>query len=217
MNLDLNIDLGDLNFENIGSWPTAIKVAVCTLACLLILTAGYWFDISKQKLVIEKSQQKEAQLRKEFESKQRRAASLEAYKLQLMQIRKTFGDLLKQLPSKTEVPGLLEDITQIGVTSGLEFELFDPKNEVKHDFYAELPVRITVTGDYHQLAHFVSRIAGMNRIVTLHNFNIEHEKDKKTEKNALIKREMLRMDMTAKTYRYVDDFSFEEKPNAKKK
>lgn len=217
MNFDIDIDFSDLSFENIGKWPTAVKAGTCVLAFILILTLGYWFDISQQLLVIDKAKHKETQLRKEFESKQRRAASLEAYKLQLVQIRKTFGDLLRQLPSKTEVPGLLEDITQIGVSSGLEFKLFDPKDEVKHDFYAELPVRITVTGDYHQLAHFVSRIAAMDRIVTLHDFNIEKEKNNKAENDALIKRELLQMDMTAKTYRYVDDIGIEGKKHVKKK
>ena len=216
MNLNFDFDLEDLSFDNIGSWPIAIKIASCALIFVVIMLLGYWFHVSNQLLELERARHHEVQLRKEFESKQRKASSLQAYKLQLIKIRQTFGNLLRQLPSKTEVPGLLEDITLIGVSSGLEFKLFDPADEIRHDFYAELPIKVSVLGEYHQLAHFVSRVAGMSRIVTLHDLTLENIKADAKDKDSLLKNHRLRMDMTAKTYRYVDFVPKKEpKKNAK--
>jgi type IV pilus assembly protein PilO len=201
--MKMDISLDELTFDSMGSWPTPVKVAVCLLGFAVILGLGYWLDTSDQMKALNSAQQNEVKLRKEFEIKQGRAASLPRYKLQLVQIQQSFKVLLKHLPDKAEVPRLLEDITRIGVINGLEFKFFDPQIEKNHDFYAELPVRITVMGNYHQLAHFVSRLASMDRIITLHNFNIEKQ-PKPDTKNIIVSQEVLQMDMIAKTYRYLD-------------
>ena len=144
-------------------------------------------------------QTKEVSLRSDFESKQHQAANLQAYRNQLQLMNERFGTMLKQLPAKNEMPGLLEEISKTGITSGLKFELFAPQPEVQHDFYIELPIKIIVEGNYMQLALFLSRVAEMNRIVTLHEFSIEglSSKDSKT-----ISEDVLVMNITAKIYRY---------------
>lgn len=224
----LDIDLDELTFDNIGSWPLPVKIVACVFAFTFILIAAYYLDTANQIDQLEVDKRKETVLRREFENKQQQSASLQAYKLQLAEIRRSFGALLRQLPSKTEVPGLLEDISKSGVASGLEFKLFDPAQEVRHDFYAELPIRITVTGNYHQLGDFVSRVAGLDRIVTLHDFRIYQAQakaivtkkpDEKAKEDAPTK-QLLTMEMTAKTYRYIDSEDIgnqaAKKPGAKK-
>jgi type IV pilus assembly protein PilO len=159
-----------------------------------VLGLGYWLDIKDQRASLEKSVAKETELRQVFQSKAKKAANLPAYEQQLAEMKESFGAMLRQLPNKTEVAELLVDISQTGLASGLEFELFKPQAEVPKDFYAELPISIRVKGDYHEFGNFISGVAALPRIVTVHDINIEPDKDGG-----------LTMDILAKTYRYLDE------------
>ncbi|ABC32622.1 Tfp pilus assembly protein PilO [Hahella chejuensis KCTC 2396] len=185
-------DLSDLDFNNAGSWPAPIKIICCIILISIVMGAVYWFDIKDLDLELETKQTEEIDLRKQFEGKAAQVSNLEEYKAQMVEMEKTFGDLLKQLPSDTEVPGLLEDISSIGSLSGLELSSIDLRSEVSKEFYVELPIDIKVQGGYHDLASFVSGVAGLSRIVTLHDFTIKSGKEG----------EALSMDIQAKTYRY---------------
>ncbi len=196
------INLKDLNFENVGTWPTPIKAAAIAIVCVVIMGLVYWFDTSAQFARLELAQTKEVSLRQEFESKQHQAVNIQMYRQQLANIRSVFGTMLRQLPSGTEVPGLLEDISRSGVQSGLHFRLFAPQKEIPHDFYAELPIKIAVVGDYHQLATFVSKVAALSRIVTLHDFEIQSESKANP---SLEKSDKLLMSITANIYRYKEE------------
>lgn len=167
-------DLNNLSLDpnNIGSWPGPAKAIVILLMCGAILFAGYYLDTSNQLLELEQAQQKENTLKQEFESKQAKAGNLDAYKEQMLEIQHSFGAMLQQLPSKTEVAALLVDISRVGIQSGLEFELFKPETEQPKEFYAELPIDIRVKGDYHKFGNFASGISALSRIVTLHDLNI---------------------------------------------
>ena len=191
-------DLNNLNLDpnNVGSWPMAAKAIVILLLCAAILFAGYYLDTSDQLVTLEKSQAKEVSLKKTFETKQSKAKNLEAYKAQMVEMERSFGTLLQQLPGKTEVPGLLDDISRIGIQSGLEFEFFKPEAEIPKDFYAELPIGIRVKGNYHQFGNFVSGTAALPRIVTLHDFTISSGKK---GSDGMV------MEATAKTYRYLEE------------
>lgn len=190
-------DLNNLDFEDVGSWPIPIKIVSGILVFALIVAGGWWFHHKNQQEQLEMVKSKEQELRTTFEAKQRKAANLEALQQQLEDIKQSFGDLLKRLPDQTEVAGLLVDISQQGLGAGLEFELFKPGNEVRSDFYVELPIQIRVTGDYHAFGQFVSGVADLPRIVTQHDINIyRKEQDKKP---------VLVMETTAKTYRYMDE------------
>ena len=190
------IDLNDLDFNNIGSWPGALKVIVCVLVFIALLAAGYQFHLKDLRVGLERVQAQEVALRKEFEDKSFRAATLEAYKEQLAEIEERFSGLLKQLPKDSEVPGLLEDITQMGLNSGLEFESITLRPEQAKQFYVELPINIVVRGSYHDLATFVSGVAGLPRIVTLGDFTIKPVSGNNPD--------LLAMNIVAKTYRYND-------------
>ncbi len=190
------IDINNIDFNNVGSWPGALKFIVGLVLLIGLLFAGYHFHLKDLQVVLERSEAQEATLRTDFEAKSFRAANLEAYKAQLVEIEERFGTLLKQLPSDTEVPGLLEDITQMGLNSGLEFESITLQPETAKQFYIELPISIVVEGSYHDMGTFVSSIASLPRIVTLHDFNIEPV----TEGNG----DLLKMSILARTYRYND-------------
>lgn len=188
------VDINDLDFNNIGSWPGALKVIVAVVVFAVLLFLGYHFHLKDLQAQLERTESQETALRTEFAEKSFKAANLEAYKAQLVEIEERFGTLLKQLPSDTEVPGLLEDITQMGLNSGLEFESITLQPEVAQQFYIELPIRIVVQGNYHDIATFVSSVAGLPRIVTLHDFNIEPISAGNPD--------LLKMNILAKTYRY---------------
>ncbi len=188
------VDLNDLDFNNIGAWPGALKVIVAALVFIVLVVLGYQFHLKDLRASLEQSEAKEVQLRNEFTQKSFRAANLDAYKEQLAEIEERFGTLLKQLPSDTEVPGLLEDITQMGLNSGLEFESITLQPEVIQPFYIELPISIVVQGTYHDIGTFVSSVAGLPRIVTLHDFTIAPLNNGNSD--------MLKMSIVAKTYRY---------------
>lgn len=203
-----DIDLNNLDLSNIGAWPTAVKIALIIIASAAVAVAGFFLDVQKQIEKLERTERTEITLKQEFETKQAKAVNLEAYKQQLKEIEESFGAMLRQLPSKTEVEGLLVDISQTGLASGIEFQLFKPQGERFIEFYAELPIQMKMTGNYHEFGNFVSGVAALPRIVTLHDISITD--DKKSQK--------LTMDVTAKTYRYLDDVEIQQqKSQAKKK
>jgi len=190
------IDLNDLDLNNVGSWPAAVKVIACILVMAAILALGYNFHLKDLEVQLDQQRAEEESLKQQFTTKAFQAANLEAYKDQLKEMETSFGALLRQLPSDTEVPGLLEDITRTGLGSGLEFEEIKLQPEVVQQFYIELPIQISVVGSYHDLATFVSGVASLPRIVTLHDFSIAPLSPESTSK--------LRMSILAKTYRYND-------------
>lgn len=191
--MDFLEDLRNTNLTNIGIAPLFVKVLLIGIVCLGILFAGYYLHHKNQLEDLKRVQAKEQELRKTFETKAEKAANLELYKVQLEEMRRTFGTLLRQLPSKTEIPALIVDISQTGLASGLEIELFRPKAESIQEFYAEKPIDLRVKGDYHQFGTFASEIAALPRIVTLHNISLTPEEEKMT------------MTATVKTYRYLDE------------
>ena len=190
------IDLSDLDFNNVGSWPAAVKFIAGVLLLVAVAALGYNFHLKDLQVQLESKQAEEIALREHFSSKAFQAANLDAYKEQMQEMEVSFGALLKQLPSDTEVPGLLEDITRTGLGSGLEFEEIKLLPEAAQQFYIELPIQITVVGAYHDLATFVSGVASLPRIVTLHDFDLVPANDSGSSK--------LRMSILAKTYRYND-------------
>ncbi|WP_165667798.1 type 4a pilus biogenesis protein PilO [Metapseudomonas otitidis] len=190
------IDLNDLDLNNVGSWPAAVRVIACILVMAAILALGYNFHLKDLEVQLDQQRAEEESLKQQFTTKAFQAANLEAYKEQMKEMETSFGALLRQLPSDTEVPGLLEDITRTGLGSGLEFEEIKLQPEVVQQFYIELPIQISVVGSYHDLATFVSGVASLPRIVTLHDFSIAPLGSESTSK--------LRMSILAKTYRYND-------------
>ncbi len=191
-----SVDLSDLDMNNLGSWPVAVKVIAAVLLLILMLGGGYYFYLSDMQASLDQQKAQEETLKQQFSSKAFQAANLEAYKAQMVEMEASFGALLRQLPSDTEVPGLLEDITRTGLGSGLEFEEIKLQPEVTQQFYIELPIQIKVVGGYHDLATFVSGVSSLPRIVTLHDFEIKPESGNSSSK--------LRMSILAKTYRYND-------------
>lgn len=192
-------DLNNLDPNNIGSWPLAVRGIVIGLLCITLLFAGYYLDTSDQLLELETALAKENKLKNEFEKKQAKAANLSAYQEQMKEMQRSFGALLQQLPGKTEVADLLVDISRVGIISGLEFELFKPGTEIPKEFYAELPIKIRVKGNYHQFGNFASGTAALPRIVTLHDLSISSQaKNNKDNDGRMI------MEATAKTYRYLE-------------
>jgi type IV pilus assembly protein PilO len=196
--MNLMEELRSLDPRDPGRWPLAARAGAVGL-CFLVLTLvlGYVFIWDEQRPELQRREDTEQTLRQEFKGKHAKAANLEIYKQQLKDIERSFGALLRQLPGKTEVPNLLVDISQSGLSAGLEEKLFQPQAEQKRDFYAELPIKISLTGSYHQFGEFVSGIAALPRIVTLHDIEI-----KSVNKDAY---DQLTLDLTAKTYRYLDE------------
>jgi type IV pilus assembly protein PilO len=182
-----------------GRWPLPIRLGAIGLVLVLVsIGIIYYYAWSPQKPILEKARLEETKLLGELEQKARKAANLEAYKAQLKEMEQSFGAMLRQLPNKTEVPSLLVDISQKGLEAGLEQKLFQPGSPVQHDFYSELPIKISLTGSFHAVGNFVSGVAALPRIVTLHDINITT-----VGKNA--GSDNLKLDVTAKTYRYLDD------------
>ena len=196
--MNLLEELRSLDPSAPGRWPLAARAGAVG-ACFLVLTLvlGYVFVWDEQRPELQRREDTEQSLRQEFKTKHAKAVNLEVYKQQLKDIERSFGALLRQLPGKTEVPNLLVDISQTGLSAGLEEKLFQPQPEQKKDFYAELPIKISLTGSYHQFGEFVSGIAALPRIVTLHDIEI-----KSASKDAY---DQLTLDLTAKTYRYLDE------------
>jgi type IV pilus assembly protein PilO len=189
------MDINELDLTNIARWPAAARAVVILFLMGGVIFLGYWFHTKDQLLVLADAERKEGDLRTIFEKKAEQAVNLEAYEKQLEEMRESFGAMLRQLPNQTEVADLLVDISQTGLASGLEFELFQPQGESPREFYSELPITIRVIGDYHEFGNFVSGVAALPRIVTLHNISIGHAGNSGT----------LAMNLTAKTYRYLED------------
>ncbi|RMG31923.1 MAG: pilus assembly protein PilO [Gammaproteobacteria bacterium] len=207
MNLT-DIDLNELDFQNVAAWPLPVRIFVLALAGLLVAGLGYWFLIKDELLDLDRAARHEQALKEEFRRKAAKAANLDAYKRQLEEMRQSFGAMLRQLPNRTEVAELLVDVSQTGLASGLEFDLFKPQEEVPREFYAELPIRIRVKGKFHQFGNFVSGVASLPRIVTVHDIHIERQQQGKSGKDAPpvnAANEALIMELTAKTYRYLEE------------
>lgn len=196
--MNLVDELQNLDVNDVGRWPLAFRAAVIFIAFLAVVGGGIWFTIIKDKLpALQRAQEDEQTLRVTFENKQRKAANFDAYKAQLSQIEQSFGTMLRQLPGETEIPSLIVDVSQTGLASGLQEKLFQPQPEIPRDFYAEKPIKIRLSGGYHEIANFVSGVAALPRIVTLHDINITPEGRESYD--------LLSLEVTAKTYRYLDE------------
>jgi len=196
--MNLIEELQSLDANDVGRWPLPFRVAVIAIVFVLVTGLGvYWFIVKDKAPQLERAQQEEVELRTTFENKQRKAANYDAYKAQLAQIEQSFGTMLRQLPGETEIPSLIVDISQTGLAAGLQEKLFVPQPEIPKDFYAEKPIKIRLTGGYHEIGNFVSGIAALPRIVTLHDITITPE-NKESFDN-------LSMEVTAQTYRYIDE------------
>lgn len=169
----------NLDPENMGSWPLPARIGVILVVCIAVLVAGYYLDTKDVEHRLQKVTSQESTLKTKFENGQRRAVNLSSYQEQMREMEESFGTMLRQLPSRTEVADLLIDITQTGLASGLEFELFEPKGEIPQEFYAELPITLKIMGDYHRFGEFVSGVAALPRIVTLHEINLTRVKQVK--------------------------------------
>ncbi len=191
-------ELKSLDINDVGRWPLLFRAAVIAIVFAAVLAAGIWFTIVKDKRPqLLRAQDDEQTLRVTFENKQRKAANYDAYKAQLAQIEQSFGTMLRQLPGETEIPSLIVDVSQTGLASGLQEKLFQPQPEIPRDFYAEKPIKIRLSGGYHEIANFVSGVAALPRIVTLHNINITPEDQDDFDR--------LSIEVTAQTYRYLDE------------
>lgn len=188
--------LTDLDFAESGEWPLPIKMIAILLLCALVWGGGYYYIINDKKIELASLEQKEVQLKQEFATKQAKAVNLDAYKEQMKEMQIVFASMLQQLPRKSEVADLLIDISRTGLVNGLVFQLFKPEGERPVDFYAELPIKMKVTGTFHQFGEFVSAIAALPRIVTLHDLTLIPPAEGTGK---------MTMDITAKTYRYFDE------------
>jgi type IV pilus assembly protein PilO len=196
--MNLLEEMRTLDPRDPGRWPLPFRIGAVAVWFVVLTGVLFYFVVwQKQSPELDRRQAQEVELRGEFRNKHAKAVNLEVYKTQLSDIERSFGALLRQLPGKTEVPNLLVDISQTGLAAGLEEKLFQPSNEQKRDFYAELPIRIRLTGSYHEFGEFVSGIAALPRIVTLHDIEIKPD-----SKDAY---DLLTLDLTAKTYRYLDE------------
>ena len=188
------LDLAELDIENPGDWPAVVKGAACLATFTAILVVGYQFFLSPLKKDYSRSVDREKVLKEEYQDKAFQAANLNEYRDQMQKMEASFGALVRQLPSDTEVPGLLEDITTKGRNAGLQFDTIKLQPEKASEFYVELPISISVTGNYHDMGSFVSGVANLSRIVTLHDFSIKPRKEGG----------LLKMEILARTYRYND-------------
>jgi len=207
-------DFNNIDFNNAGSLPAAVKAVLLAAIFVVILALGYYFLWTDAFASLDTAKAKEDELRKTFLDKQAQAVNLAGYKQQMVEIEKTFGALLKQLPDKSQMDGLLTDINQAGLGRGLEFELFKPGQETQAEFYAEMPISIKVLGTYHDLGAFATDISKLSRIVTLNDISISTGKEAKSNSADQI----LVMDATARTYRYLDadEIASKKKNDAKK-
>ncbi|OYX33510.1 MAG: pilus assembly protein PilO [Hydrogenophilales bacterium 32-62-9] len=187
-------DINKLDLKTLADWPLPSKLVALAILCVAIVAAGWWFDWRGGMETLDASRQKETELRGVFTTKKVQAINLEAYTKQLADIEQAFGALLKQLPNKQEMDALITDVNQAGLGRGLQFELFRPEAETVSEFYAETPIRVKITGGYHDAAAFVSDVSKLSRIVTLQDIVMEPGKEG-----------VLNMDAVVKTYRYLDD------------
>ncbi len=204
MKLDID-QFNDLDFENIGGWPKQVKVVFSIILAILVFIGSYFFFISDELSSLERMQSKETQLRNDFKLKYQMAANLKLYREQLSEMEGQFAELLKMLPSKNEMPGLLDDLTFVATDAGLKINSLDWEKPVPKDFYIELPIKVSVIGDYHEIGNMVSNVAKLPRIVSLHDFVITKEKNNQ-----------LKLDILAKTYRFKENGDKGKKKKGKK-
>lgn len=190
-------DFNNIDFKNAGSLPMPVKLVLLSFLAIVLIGLGYWFLWGPEIDELDQAKSKEQELRQTFLAKKAQAIKVDAYKQQMIDIEKTFGALLKQLPDKSQMDGLLTDINQAGLGRGLEFDLFKPGQETVADFYAEMPIQIKIKGNYHDVGAFATDISKLSRIVTLNDLNIA-PLNKDTKDSVLV------MEATAKTYRYLD-------------
>ena len=191
-------ELQSLDTSDPGRWPLLFRVVSVFVVFAAAVTLGvYMFVIKSEMPVLQRAELEERELRATFEERQTKTANFDSYRAQLAEIERSFGAMLRQLPGRTEVPNLLVDISQTGLGAGLEEKLFQPMGEIRREFYAELPIKIRLTGSYHELGNFVSGIAALPRIVTLHDIGIRPVSPDFYDE--------LTLDVTAKTYRYLDE------------
>jgi len=196
--MNLVEELQNLDVNDVGRWPLAFRAAVIAIVFVVVLGMGvYLFIIEDKAPQLQRVQDEEQTLRISFENKQKKAANYDAYKAQLVQMEQSFGTMLRQLPGKTEIPSLIVDISQTGLAAGLQEKLFQPQAEIPKDFYAEKPITISLSGGYHEIANFVSGVAALPRIVTLHDISITPDSQDTYDR--------LTIQVTAKTYRYLEE------------
>ena len=196
--MNLVEELQNLDVNDVGRWPLAFRAAVIAIVFVVVLGMGvYLFIIEDKAPQLQRVQDEEQTLRISFENKQKKAANYDAYKAQLAQMEQSFGTMLRQLPGKTEIPSLIVDISQTGLAAGLQEKLFQPQAEIPKDFYAEKPITISLSGGYHEIANFVSGVAALPRIVTLHDISITPDSQDTYDR--------LTIQVTAKTYRYLEE------------
>ena len=205
-------NINELDFNNIGNWPQNAKVVFCVVLALFIVVMGYLLVFRGQQEELAGLERKEVELRAEFEKEQGRAVNLEPLKQQLAQMEQVLQQMLRQLPSKTEMPDLIIDVSQTALSSGLNNELFQPGVEVPREFYAEKPIKLRMVGSYHQFGAFVSGVASLPRVVilTMHDINLKpHERGGAISRNGA-----LVLDGTVKTYRYLDEQEMDDQQAA---
>lgn len=196
--MNLVEELQALDVNDIGRWPLVFRAAVIVILFAVVVAGGVYMTIVEDKAPqLANSQNEEQNLRLSFESKQRKAANYDAYRDQLREMEQSFGTMLRQLPGETEIPSLIVDISQTGLAAGLQERLFQPQPEIPRDFYAEKPIRIVLSGGYHEIAKFVSGVAALPRIVTLHDISVSPESQDSFDQ--------LNIEVTAKTYRYLEE------------
>jgi len=196
--MNLVEELRALDVNDVGRWPLVFRAGVIGIVFTVVVGLGiFWTIVENKAPQLKRAQDDEQTLRVTFENKQRKAANYDAYKAQLSQMQQSFGTMLRQLPGETEIPSLIVDISQTGLAAGLQEKLFQPQAEIPKDFYAEKPIKIRLSGGYHEIANFVSGIASLPRIVTLHDINITPE-----DKDVY---DRLSIEVTAQTYRYLDE------------
>ena len=201
-----NFDMDQLNdLNNVGSWPLAVKLIMWVLAFVGALAAGYFVHVTNLQTALAKTKAQESALRDDYRQKYFEAEHLEAYRQQRLEMEKSFEAILRQLPSDTEIPGLIEDITLVGLRNGLSFTSIDLQPEEQHEFYIEKPIKIIVSGSYHDLGSFVSDVADLSRIVTLHDFSMSPVRSRNAQRNIAVTGGLIQMSITAKTYRYNDE------------
>ena len=196
--MNLLEEMKSLVANDIGRWPLVFRAGVIGIVFLLVVSLGIYMVIVQDKApALKRAQDEEETLRVSFKAKQRKAANYDAYKAQLAQMEQSFGTMLRQLPGETEIPSLIVDISQTGLAAGLQEKLFQPQPEIPREFYAEKPITISLSGGYHEIANFVSGVAALPRIVTLHDINITPENAERFDN--------LTLQVTAKTYRYLEE------------
>lgn len=208
MSANKQISLRELDFNNMGSWPQQAKAIFCAVLALLIIGLSWWVFVRGKLEELEGLERRETELRQEFETKQGQAANLEPLKQQLVQMEEQLKQMLRQLPSKTEMPDLIVDISQTALATGITNELFQPGPEIPKEFYAEKPIALRMVGSYHQFGGFVSGVATLPRVVimTMHDIQLKpRNRDKSGKAVAITPDSPLELAGTVKTYRYLDE------------